>query len=329
MIIQRKRGLQAVLVLSQGILITVVFVLCALATFNFFTSIIWSQIAHYPIYIFALTAGLFLESFRRDQAGVELSSFEESFLRQHQLSLRQTFYALGVLFVYLVVTKDSTISRNFLALFLPMFYFNLLLSNRYLSRRLAKYLFSGARRGRVLLIGPPAKALLLKEWLKSKALLGIQTIGVLHDAPDEPGAKPFFPRLGAVADAEDVIWEQNVTQVILLELPEEASRYSKLISTLERQGVRLLILNNLEEKLHHPACYLEDGGPPFHRPARGAAGKSAQPYFQKVSGYCHCRAGSSVRVTARGSAGVDYSENSLTRSSALSSNTRWPAKQPI
>jgi hypothetical protein len=60
-----------------------------------------------------------------------------------------------------------------------------------------------------------------------------------------------------------VIREQSVSQVILLELPEEADRYRKLIADLEHQGVRLLILNNLEEKLFHPVWYLEDDGHHF------------------------------------------------------------------
>jgi exopolysaccharide biosynthesis polyprenyl glycosylphosphotransferase len=240
-----------------------VFVLCALTTFNFFTGINWNLIIHYPIYVFAITAGLFLESFRRDQAGMELSPFQGGFPLQHQLSLRQTFYAIGALFVYLVVTKDGTISRIFLGLCLPMFYLTLLLSNRYLSRRLAGQFFGGVRKGRVLLIGPLSKALLLKNWLKSKEIFGIETIGILNDSPDEPDGHPLFPHLGSVADAEKVIGEQSVSQVILLELPEEADRYRKLIAELEHQGVRLLILNNLEEKLFHPVWYMEDDGHHF------------------------------------------------------------------
>lgn len=263
MIIQRKRGLQTLLLLMQGTLITLVFALCALATFNFFTSIIWSQMIHYPVYIFALTAGLFLESFHRDQAGMELSHFEEGFIKQHQLSLRQTFYSLGALFVYLVVTKDATISRIFLAVCIPMFYLTFLLSNRYLSRRLAKYLFRGKRKGRILLIGSMSKAVLLNSWLQNKAVFGIETVGILDDARGEPGSGTPFPHLGIVAEAEKVIREQNVTQVILLELPDAGDLYRKLMSTLDGQGVRLLILNNLEEKLHHPVRYLEDEGHHF------------------------------------------------------------------
>jgi len=260
MIIQRKRGLQAVLVLAQGVLITLVFVLCALAAFNFFTSVDWSLIVRYPIYVLAITAGLFLESFRRDQAGVELSPFEESFPRQLQLSFRQTLYAVGVLFIYLVVTKDGTISRIFLALCLPMFYFTLLWSNRHLSRHLASYLFHGARQGRVLLIGSAEKADTISGWLQTKKIFGIETVGILHDFPGKDKPNPAYPYLGPLSSAEAVIRKQNITQVILLELPSDSEFYSKLISAVESQGVRFLILNNLEEKLKHPIHYFDDDG---------------------------------------------------------------------
>jgi len=260
MILQRKRGLQAILVLAQGILITLTFVLCAVAAFSFFTSAEWFQIAHYPTYVFAITAGLFLESFQRDQAGMELSPFEESVPRQLQLSFRQTLYAVGMLFFYLVVTKDATISRIFLALCLPMFYLTLLWSNRYLSRRLAGYLFRGARQGRVLLIGSPAKAEAISGWLQSKRIFGIHTVGILHDSPGDDTNPSNFPNLGPLSKAEQIIREQNITQVILLELPEDEGTYRKLISEVESQGVRFLILNNLEEKLRHPIYYFDDDG---------------------------------------------------------------------
>ena len=260
MILQRKRGLQAVLVLAQGVLITLVFVLCALAAFNFFTAAQWVQIVHYPLYVFAITAGLFFESFRRDQAGVELSPFEESFPRQLQLSFRQLLYAVGVLFAYLVITKDGTISRIFLALCLPMFYLTLLWSNRYLSRRLAAYLFQGARQARVLLIGSGDKAEAISGWLQSKQIFGIQTVGILNDSPEERMMDPAFVHLGPLADAASIIADQNITQVILLELPTDDRKYHKLIADIESKGVRFLILNNLEEKLRHPIYYFDDDG---------------------------------------------------------------------
>jgi exopolysaccharide biosynthesis polyprenyl glycosylphosphotransferase len=167
---------------------------------------------------------------------------------------------MGTLFVYLVVTKDGTISRIFLGLCLPMIYLGLLWSNRYLSRQLATYLFSGARKGRVLLIGSPDKAEMLSYWLQSKKIFGIQTMGILHDTPNDHKADSTFPYLGPVSYAEKVIKEQNITQIILLELPSEDEMYRRLIFEVESQGVRFLILNNLEEKLRHPICYFDDDG---------------------------------------------------------------------
>jgi exopolysaccharide biosynthesis polyprenyl glycosylphosphotransferase len=260
MILQRKRGLRAILVLAQGILITLVFVLCALITFSFFTKAGLIQIIHYPYYIFAITAGLFLESFRRDQTSVEVNSFEESFPRQLQLSFRQTIYAVGTLFCFLVITKDGTISRIFLALCLPMFYLTLLWSNRYLSRRLATYFFRGVRQSKVLLIGSPAKASSIARWLESKKILGIQTVGLLHDGPPEEKPDPAFAYLGPLSSVEQVIREHSITQVILLELPDGDQIYRKLIWDVESQGARMLIFNNLEEKLHHPVYYFDDDG---------------------------------------------------------------------
>lgn len=263
MIIQRKRGLQAVLVLAQGILITIVFALCAVATFHFFTSAEWFQLIHYPFYVFAITAGLFLESFQRDEAKVELSPFEESLHDQHKLSLRQTLYAVGTLFVYLVITKDGTISRIFLAVCLPMFYLTLLISNRYLSRRLATYFFSGARVSRVLLIGPASRAEGLRDWLQHKQIFGIQIVGILHDIADSHSSRLDFPYLGPVSYAESILEQQNISQVILLELPADDHVYRRLISSVEKRGGRILILNNLEEKLHHPVHYFSDEGHNF------------------------------------------------------------------
>ena len=52
----------------------------------------------------------------------------------------------------------------------------------------------------------------------------------------------------------------EITQVMLLKLPEYSAEHQRLMSLLEGRGVRLIILNNLSERLHHPVIYLEDEG---------------------------------------------------------------------
>jgi exopolysaccharide biosynthesis polyprenyl glycosylphosphotransferase len=262
MIQQRKRGLQTVLLLLQSILIALSLALCLVIS-SAFVSLSRDQINHYPLYALVMMMGLFFESFRRDQLGKQSSPFGNSFLSQHQISLNQTFYAAGALFVYLVVTRDSYISRISLGLWLPFLYLTLLWSNRYLWEILAKSLFHGVRKGRILLIGTPPKALRLEYWLRSKEIYGMDTLGILSDDPGETEALKGFPHLGRIADAESVIEEREITQVILLQLPEAPEEHLVLMTMLQRHGVRLLILNNLEEKLNHPVIYIEDDGHHF------------------------------------------------------------------
>ena len=261
MITQRKQGLQAVLLLLQCVLVTISFLVCLLAA-EFFTSLSWEQIIHYPTYALVMMAGLLVEANRRDQGGT-FNPFGTSFLRQHQISLNQTLYAMGALFFYLVVVRDNYVSRISLAFAAPVLYLILLWSNRYLWPALAQSLFGGVRQGRILLVGEPPKALHLRNWLQSKRVFGMETIGILTDELLDPAAAGDLRRLGRIGDAEQVIREFGITQVILLQLPDRPEQHRKMMAAMERHGVRLLIFNNLEEKLSHPVIYLEDDGHHF------------------------------------------------------------------
>lgn len=262
MILQRKRGLRAVLLLLQCVLIALSFTLCLVGA-SLFTTVSWEQISHYPTYTLVMMAGLIVESNRRDQAAKQFNPFGHNFYQQHAVSFQQALYAMGALFIYLVVVRDNYISRISLALWVPVLYLILLWSNRYLWWMLASSLFSGVRKGRILLVGEPPKAVHLRSWLNSKQIFGMDTLGILCDEGVESTIPDGPPRLGRIDDAERVIREYGITQVILLQLPEAPERHKKMMAAMERHGVRLLIFNNLEEKLNHPVIYLEDDGHHF------------------------------------------------------------------
>jgi lipopolysaccharide/colanic/teichoic acid biosynthesis glycosyltransferase len=59
---------------------------------------------------------------------------------------------------------------------------------------------------------------------------------------------------------ESVIRREGVTQVIVLELPQQRERHREMVEVLERLGVRLLILSNLEQILDHPVVNIDDEG---------------------------------------------------------------------
>lgn len=261
MILQRKRGLRAVLLLLQCVLIALSFTLCLIGA-SLFTTLSWEQIAHYPTYTVVMMTGLLAESNRRDLSSKQFNPFGHNFMRQHAISFQQTLYAMGALFIYLVVVRDNYVSRISLALWVPVLYLILLWSNRYLWWMLATSLFSGVRKGRILLVGEPPKALHLRSWLEGKQIFGMDTLGILSDAPPDQNLEGLR-RLGRLDDAERIIREYGITQVILLQLPEAPDQHRKMMTAMERHGVRLLIFNNLEEKLNHPVIYLEDDGHHF------------------------------------------------------------------
>ena len=250
------------LLLIQCVLIALSFTLC-LGGASLFTTFFWEQIAHYPTYTLVMMGGLIVELQRRESSGKQFNPFSQSFVRQHATSLHQTLYAMGALFVYLVVVRDNYVSRISLAFWVPVLYLILLWSNRYLWFMLARSLFDGVRRGRILLIGTPTKVLRLRSWLNSKEVFGMDTLGILSDEPFDPVLAGGLRRLGRVGDTEKVIREFGITQVILLQLPDAPEQHRQLMAAMERHGVRLLIFNNLEEKLNHPVIYLEDEGHHF------------------------------------------------------------------
>ncbi len=249
------------LLFLQCALVALSFAATTLVT-SFSISISEQQLKYYPVYTLVMILGLFIETNRRDQMGKQFNPFGRSFLRQHQVSFNQALYAAGALFIYLVVTKDNYISRISLALYIPILYLTLLWSNRYLWWILAHSLFRGLRRGRVLLIGTPPNAERLRNWLQSKEVYGMETMGILSEVATEAEALNLR-YLGKPADAETVIEQYDITQVILLQIPEAPEEHKKLMGVMESHGVRLLIYNNLEDKLNHPVIYIEDDGHHF------------------------------------------------------------------
>jgi exopolysaccharide biosynthesis polyprenyl glycosylphosphotransferase len=261
MILQRKRGLQTVLLLLQCLLVAISFTLCLWGT-SFFIPLSPQQVQHEPIYTIVMIVGLLVEANRRNHHGKHLNSLGHSFILQHQVSLHQTLYAMGALFVYLVVGRENP-SRISLGICLPVLYLTLLWSNRYLWWILASSLFSGLRKGRILLVGSPPKAVQLRRWLDNKQIFGMDTLGILSDEPMDPEiARELLP-LGRLAEVEKVIRQYGITQIILLQLPDSPEVHKKMMAAMERHGVRLLIFNNLEEKLNHPVIYIEDEGHHF------------------------------------------------------------------
>jgi Undecaprenyl-phosphate glucose phosphotransferase len=219
--------------------------------------------AAYPdryIFYFALmTMGLLLEAVNRYKNDANL--LRKDIFGKHRIAVVQTLAAITSIVVFLVATKDQSISRLFLFCFAVALYGAMLLSGTMLPGWLARRTFRGVNAENTLLVGPAKKAWELRDWLARKADLGIHTIGLLCDEPNGHGH--LMPLLGRLDDFERVVREKNVTQAILVELPLSADTLNQMAKICERLGVRLLIFNDLQEKIRHPIAHFEDDGLQF------------------------------------------------------------------
>jgi undecaprenyl-phosphate glucose phosphotransferase len=256
MLTQRSEGLRRLLLLCQIALTTGLFWFGVWVMVSFYSPSAELTWRRYSIYCVLLVLGLTLEFLGRDNSRDYL--LQNELLRQHRLSLRQTFASVGALVVYLIATKDGFISRLFLFNFVPWLYVGLLFSHHYLPPFLARRIFNGIREEKTLLVGSPARARQLRNWLRVKAEIGLHTAGLIS-SESSGAADGNLPLLGAIEDFERVVRECKVTQVILLEFPHHESSRA-IIDTCDQLGIRLVILSDLEETLRHPVVHFEDGG---------------------------------------------------------------------
>lgn len=256
MLTQRSEGLRRLFLLCQIFIVAGLFwfgVWIMVHSYSEGADLTWRR---YGIYCVVLVLGLTLEFLGRDNSRDYL--LQNQLLRQHRLSLRQTFASLGALVVYLIATKDSFISRIFLFNFVPWLYVAFLFSHHYLPPILARRIFRGIRQEKTLLIGSLQHGRQLREWMKGKAAIGLQTVGILCPEPHDQ-IEGDVAVLGTAEDLERMARDHHVTQVILLEFPHSDSS-RELIEKCDRLGVRIVILSDLEETLRHPVVHFDDGG---------------------------------------------------------------------
>jgi len=219
------------------------------------------NLVNYAGYSFLVVVGLWLESVFADRPNTSFHAHRPSIIRQIPRALRQLVAAVGFLLFVLVLSKDRYLSRVFLFTFIPPFYLLLLFAGHFLPRFLARHLFRGSREERIILIGSPKRASKIRDWVFAKKEYGFHTVGILTEDQNVPNPWPTI--LGTPAQLDTALTRYEVTQVILLQLPEATSGFDDVLQIVHKRGARLIILNNLDEQLRHPVFAFEDDGLSF------------------------------------------------------------------
>ena len=253
MVIQRTRGITILSVACELLLLSFGF-------WGWFLVSQWKAVGSLPLSAYAtyhaiISLGVILASLKNG-SGTQVSKVSSV---RTVGTVRKMTYALAMLSVYLIATKDTIMSRVFLFGFVAIFYAISYMGLIWLPNFVRRLTFSGEREELVLLIGPSTKAASLSAWLEEKRVIGYRAAGLLTDDPAF-GGLPNCKVLGTTDDLERVVKEAGITQVILMEFPMFSNVMTNLIGTCEKLGIRMTVVCDFEEKFRHSVVMFEDSG---------------------------------------------------------------------
>ncbi len=175
----------------------------------------------------------------------------------HTLAFKQTVYVGVTILIVVVAAMDPEVSRFFkLSLlfgFLGILYIVFLLCHLVVPKRLADALFSSEEyEQRTLLIGPVDKARGISKWIEETAAFGFGMKGsVRTDDEEEESRILHVSRVSDVSMLERIIRNEGIKQILLLEIPLDPEALGLVVNAANKAGVRLLVVNNLDEIFNH------------------------------------------------------------------------------
>jgi putative colanic acid biosynthesis UDP-glucose lipid carrier transferase len=213
----------------------------------------------YVTYAIVLVVAALLDLGRSKLARNDLLHLD--IIRNHSLSIRQTAVIVGGLLLFLVASKDVAISRLFLFTFAPAAYLTILFTNVLCPRWLATLLFSGGSSAKTLILGSPDDAVKLNPWLERKVRYGLDLVGLItttcgHDP------RCHLPVLGDFSQITRILQKTDATKLIVLDLSLAPDQMVELADLCDKYGLRLLIVNDLEDRFHRSITFFDDDG--FH-----------------------------------------------------------------
>ncbi len=146
----------------------------------------------------------------------------------------------AVLFTIAFVTKDTDISRLFLAIYLALLAVALLLGNCFYPRILVRLFFRHAVM-RTVLVAPIEELNDLRSWIKVREHFGIQVIGWIGNGNADT---TDLPLLGSLSELRRVVLEHDVSQVVVSQHAHTPEQAQEIARCVEDAGCRVRFYTN-------------------------------------------------------------------------------------
>ena len=177
-----------------------------------------------------------------------------------RLSAQQLVRLAVVLLMIAFATKDTGVSRLFLAGFLAVSGGLLFLANLVLARALAAAFFR-RQRLRTVIVAPADEARRLHTWLASRGHLGIEAIGYVTPENDDVTAGGDPLRLGGLAELTAIVARHAAGQLVFSRTTFSAHGSAEIVRAAEQAHCRVRFFADMHVLLGGNRELLEHNGP--------------------------------------------------------------------
>ena len=193
-------------------------------------------------YFLAITLGFqlsFLSSKQHD-----IFSVTSGIMESHRFIWPHMVFATAITFMFAFLKRDDAISRVFLFTYIPLTYVVLVVINRYFALNiLRKFLHHQSQK--LLLIGQPGELQKIESLLSKAKLFGMETAGMLTEAPAEE--LPWgIKKLGGPDDLEEVLDTYEIGNIFIIGSPRDRRWLAGWMRQAEARGCRVSLVNDLD-----------------------------------------------------------------------------------
>lgn len=208
-------------------------------------------VANYFEYYLAITLAFqisFLLSKQND-----ILSVSSGVLESHRLIWPHIMSTLAISCMFLILTKDASISRFFLFTVIPLIYLVLLIFTRFFALDILRFMLRHQKQ-KLLLVGQPGEVENVRSLLAKAELFGFEIAGMLSEAPQE--AMPAgIRRLGNPDEMEAVLNEHKAGNIFILGSPRDRRMLGGWMRLAEAHGCRVSLVNDLDQFLQRRLSY--------------------------------------------------------------------------
>lgn len=207
--------------------------------------------SNYFEYYLAITLA-FQISFLRSRHH-DIFSVTSGILESHRFIWPHILFATAITCMFLVLTKDGTISRLFLFTYIPMTYVVLVIFTRYFALDILRY-FLGHQVQKLLLIGQPSEVQNVKSLLSKAELFGFDTVGIITEASADE-LPSGITKLGNPADLKAILEAHDIGNIFILGSPRDRRVLGDWMRLAEAHGCRVSLVNDLDVFLQRRLSY--------------------------------------------------------------------------